>query len=368
MILATGLRSRSACSRLALIPILAGLAAGCQSVERGAPAAAQVSGWQVVERLGEARYKTDAGGGWSPAMPPSALADGSQVVTGVGGRLIVARAGQHISAGPASRFTLPDTLSGTPLEQRAGSLRYRVTEAAPGRLLVATPFLKIEVASTVFDVTVSATATEVSVQQGRARIATPDGLRQIELGAGQSAYAGGAAQVALAFRATAGAPLAPVEPIVLPAMHPRPGVLEGRAPRSVEPPAYAGSQASSSGTAASSAAVPLAKAEIATSPQGRPAPPVLAARQPQSARADRPASSGAGASPQPAMERPASGARVMPPLSEAARTAVERQSAGQPVSEDSLQSAFDRLSEGMLDGVPAVSQPSGSAVDARRAF
>ena len=46
-------------------------------------------------------------------------------------------------------------------------------------------------------------------------IATPDGLRQIELGAGQSAYAGGAAADALAFRRTAGAPLEPVEAIRL---------------------------------------------------------------------------------------------------------------------------------------------------------
>jgi len=363
MILAKGLRSRSALARLALILTAAGLVAGCQNAGRAERTAVPDGGWRVVERLGEARYQPAAGGGWSPAMPASTLADGSRVATGAGGRLIVARPGQHISAGPASRFTLPDAAPGAPLDQRAGWLRYRVAEASPGRLLVVTPFLEIEVASTVFDVTVSTTATEVSVERGRVRIATPDGRRQIELDAGQSAYAGGTHGDSLGFRRTAGAPLEQVAAIVLPAMYPRPGMHEGRSAPAVWRVDYAGSRASTSGAAASEAAVPMAKAAMATSAAAR-----LRAR-PQPSSALSPAMPGEGAiDARPAAERSAEGARIVPPLSEAARRAVARQEAGDQAAEELPPTAFDRLSEGMVDGLPGAVRSPNPAVDARRSF
>ena len=364
MILAKGLRCRSALARLALLLTAAGLVAGCQSPERTARPDIADGGWKVVERLGEARYQA-IGGGWSPAMPASTLAAGSRVATGTGGRLIVARPGQHISAGPASRFTLPDAAPGAALQQAAGWLRYRVTEAAPGALKVVTPFLDIAVASTVFDVTVSAAATEVSVEHGRVRIATPDGLRQIELDAGQSAYAGGAQGEPLAFRRAAGAPLEQVAAIVLPAMHPRAGMHEGR---SVPAALRADSQASTSGAASSEAAVPIAKAQIATRAAAEPPQPGAAARAgtpPQ--RADHPVRTGESAA-RPTAPRSAGGARFVPPLSEAARHALARQDASEQTAEKLPPSAFDRLSEGMVEGVPAARQSPESALDARRSF
>ena len=347
---------------MALMLTAAGLAASCQSAGRTERTAVPDGGWQVVERLGEARYQPTAGGGWSPAMPGSSLADGSRVATGAGGRLMVARPGQHISAGPASRFTLPNAAPGAPLDQRAGWLRYRVAEATPG-LLVVTPFLEIEVASTVFDVTVSTTATEVSVEHGRVRIATPDGLRQIELDAGQSAYAGGAPGDSLGFRRTAAAPLEQVAAIVLPAMHPRPAMHEGRSAPAAWRADYAGSRASSSGAAASAAAVPMARAEMAASAAASPR------ARPQPSRAAGPAMPGEGAvDAGPAAERSAEGARIVPPLSEAARRAVARQEAVDQAAEELPPSAFDRLSEGMVDRLPGTLRSQNPAVDARRSF
>lgn len=370
MILPNGLRSRSAVARFVLILTVAGLAAGCQSAARTVRPAVPDDGWRVVERLGEARHQAAVGGGWSPAMPASTLEGGSRIATGAGGRLIVARPGQHISAGPASRFTLPDVTLGAPLEQAAGWLRYRIAEASPGPLLVVTPFLEIEVASTVFDVTVSTTATEVSVEQGRVRIATPDGLREIELGAGQSAYAGGASGAALAFRRTAAAPLEPVEAIVLPAMHPRPEMREGRSLPLDRGMRYAGSRASSSGAAASAALVPMAKAEAASRIAASPARPAAApwVPPPRPARTASPAPPDAGAMQvRPAVERSAEGGRSMPPLSEAARRAVAPEP-GEEVSEALPPTAFDRLSEGMVNGLRGVLRTPKPAVDARRPF
>jgi hypothetical protein len=371
MILAKGLRSRSALARLVLILTVAGLAAGCQSAARTVRPAVPVDGWRVIERLGEARYQAATGGGWSPAMPASTLEGGSRIATGPGGRLIVARPGQHISAGPASRFTLPDATPGAPLEQGAGWLRYRIAEPNPRRLVVLTPFLEVEVASTVFDVTVSTTATEVSVEQGRVRIATPDGLREIELGAGQSAYSGGASGAALAFRRTAAAPLEPVEAIVLLAMHPRPEMREGRPLPLDRGTHYAGSRASTSGAASSVAVVPMAKAEIANRLAATPAQPVAApgVAPPQPSRAGSPAPPDAGAIPvRPTGERLAEDGRVVPPLSEAPRRAVVPQEPGEEASEALPPTAFDRLSEGMVNGLPGVLRAPTPAVDARRPF
>ena len=363
MILAKSLRFRSALSRLALILTLAGLAAGCQSAERTVRAAVSDGGWRVVERLGEARYQTADDDGWSPAMPASILAYGSRIATGAGGRLILARPGQHVSAGPASQFTLPGAAPGAPLEQRAGWLRYRVADGDGGRLLVVTPFLEIEVASTVFDVTVSTTATEVSVEQGEVRIATPDGLREIELGAGQSAYAGGARGAALAFRRTAAAPLEPVEAIILPAIHARPEVREGRTVPLARRADHAGSRASTSGAAASEAVVPIAKVDIAAGAaatrRARPQPsPEASPLMPGEAAVDA----------RPPVERSAADAGLMPPPSEAARRALARQEAGEQPSEAPPPTAFDRLSEGIVDGLPGALHPQNAPIDARRSF
>jgi len=258
-------------SRLALILIGCGLLAACQSATPSTPPPeVRAEGWRVVERLGEARYLAPAASGWSPAMPASTLPSGSQVATGAGGRVILARAGDHISVGPTSRLSLPAAEAGGVLRQDAGWLRYRLDGTAGHPLMVATPFLEIEVRGTIFDVTVSPLATEVAVERGQVRIATPDGLRQIELEAGQSAYAGGSSGK-LAFRRGPGERMEQVETIVLPAMHPRSEAVEGRpptAPLMVE--ATAAHRASTSGAAASQAAVPIATAIVTTLPGGRP--------------------------------------------------------------------------------------------------
>ena len=256
-------------SRLALILIGCGLLAGCASARSSEPPPeARAGGWRVVERLGEARYLAPDASGWSPATPASMLPSGSEVTTGAGGRVILARAGDHISVGPTSRLSLPSGEAGGVLRQDAGWLRYRVAETTADPLVVATPFLEIEVRGTIFDVTVSPLATEVAVERGQVRIATPDGLRQIELEAGQSAYAGGTTG-GLAFRRGPGEPMEQVETIVLPAMHPTSDPIEGRSPGGplmVE--ATAAHRASTSGAAASQAAVPIATATVTALPAG----------------------------------------------------------------------------------------------------
>jgi hypothetical protein len=175
----------------------------------------------VVERLGNARYRAPDTSGWAPAAATSAIPAGSRIETGIGGRLILTRADDHVSAGPASSFVLPASPGDGALDQRAGRLRYRLA-AAGAPFAIQTPLLAIEARGTVFEVTVGADATEVAVERGRVRVATPDGLRHAELGDGQSARASAIEGRQLALRQGATKPWQPVEPIVLPAMEPKP--------------------------------------------------------------------------------------------------------------------------------------------------
>jgi hypothetical protein len=368
MNLAEGLRPRTAFSRLALILIGSGLLAGCQNATFRPSPQVQGDGWRVVERLGDARYLAPGASGWSPAVPATTLPSGSQVVTGTGGRVILARTGDHLSAGPASRFSLPPLGPGAILKQHAGWLRYRIADPAAQTMVVETPFLAIEVRGTVFDVTVSQTATEVSVERGQVRIATPDGRRQIELEAGQSAYASGPAGDGLAFRRGQGEPLEAVEPIILPAMHPKAGVSEGR-PLATPLPIEGGA-ANRSSTAASEAAVPIATAvATANSPARSAGTPV---RRAERSAADAPGGpesrAGSGdANEAPAVDDPipADAGEVdrAPPGAAPGPHPTGNPATGKRAGEGSG-SLFDRLTEGMIDAVPAARSPQEQPDDA----
>jgi FecR protein len=365
MMQAKRIAPRTAYARLALVLVGSALLGACQSLQSSAPAEVQAGGWRVVERLGDARYLAPDASGWAPALPAATLPAGSEVTTGAGGRVILARGGDHISAGPTSRFSLPPAAPGSSLVQQAGGLRYRVAPTTTGALVVDTPFLEIAVRGTVFDVTVSPTATEVTVEAGQVRIATPDGLRHIELEAGQSAYAGGPTGVGLAFRRAQGEPAEQVEAIILPAMHPKPGLIEGRsllAPLTIE--AAAAHRASSSSTAASEAAVPIATA--ATTPIE------FAARA--AAEGDRPGSrkldGAAATAPAPlelpvAVEAEADRTRAAPAAAGAANAPETRRELAAPTPPSPNARLFDRLSDGMVDAVPAARRIEQPLRDAR---
>ncbi len=272
----------------------AALLAGCQSAGEAPPPEVRADAWRVIERVGEARYLAPGASSWAAALPATVLPGGSQVETGAGGRLILARAADHVSASPGSQFSLPDAAAGVALEQTAGRLRYRLAEPRP--FAVTTPALAIAVQDGgsqgggsqgggirgggirgggfqggVFDVTVGADATEVAVEHGRLRVATPDGEREIELQDGQSAYA--SAPEALAFRRASGQPLEPVERLVLPALQPKSDVAEASPLGSRPAVARADDQASTSAAASVESAVPAA-----TAAAGATAPVTPAAR------------------------------------------------------------------------------------------
>ena len=146
-------------------------------------------GWRVVERLGEARYLAPSMAGWEEVAAGSMLPAGSQITTGIGGRLIVHHAANQLSAGTSSRFILPGWEHGDSVRQTAGWLRYRIATAPTATFGIETPFLDLVVDDAVLDVTVGESETEVAVVSGRVRVKTLDERRQIDLHAGYTGYA-----------------------------------------------------------------------------------------------------------------------------------------------------------------------------------
>lgn len=285
---------RSAWSRPWLTIPAAALLAACQ----GSPQQFSFSAeppepvgpvWRVVERLGEARYLAPSMTGWEEVVPGSMIPAGSQITTGIGGRLIVHHAANQLSAGTSSRFILPGWEHGDSVRQTAGWLRYRIATASSATFGIETPFLDLAVDDAVLDVTVGENGTEVAVVSGRVRVKSLDERRQIDLHAGYTGYASLHGE-ALAVRRGADQHLEAVLPIVVPALHPdrgasatvmvpQPAVAvlhaqeEGSAPVAAAPAAPASTTPASAGPDV--AAVP-ARIEAASDPASRPGEPPLA--------------------------------------------------------------------------------------------
>jgi hypothetical protein len=264
--------------------------------------------WRVVERLGEARYLAPSMAGWEQVPAGGMIPGGSQIATGIGGRLIIQQAGNQLSAGTRSRFILPGPDAGGSVRQSTGWLRYRIATPA-GTFGIDTPFLDLLVDDAVLDVTVGEGETEVAVVSGRVLVKTEDGRRQIDLGAGHTGYAS-LADEALAVRRGPGQPAEAVPPLVLPALHPDRAAGAKVAPDQADPAAPIATVLRRPAPATAFAAAALAPVEAAA--PAAPSDAVAAAAEP---RPDAP----------------------------------RAQTSDEPVEQ--VRQRFDALTEGLLDGL-----------------
>jgi hypothetical protein len=334
---------RSAWSRAWLTIAAAALLAACQGSPQplgfleGPPEAAG-PGWRVVERIGEARYLAPSMAGWEEIVAGSMVPAGSQITTGIGGRLIVHHAANQLSAGTSSRFILPGWQPGDSVRQTAGWLRYRIATAPSASFGIETPFLDLVVDDAVLDVTVGDSETEVAVVSGRVRVKSLDDRRQIDLHAGYTGYASLQGDP-LAVRRGPDQRLEAVPPIVVPALHP-----DRAAGASVAP------EPTSTATAAAATTAPIVVRlpAMAAAPHDADAiaAAVAAPATPLSSPAATagPAQGGAAADP------------AVPPLeAPLAQAAAEDAEAAQA---EQIRRRFDGLTEGLLDGLlPALPEP-----------
>lgn len=192
------------------------LLAGCQTPEAGTGSPPE-SGWRVVERTGDART-ADASTGHVRAVEPGAvLAAGSLVTTGPASRLILTRGQDQISLGPAATLVLSDAPERV-LDQRTGTVRYRIAAERMPPLAVRAPTGRAESARGRFEVAIAPDLgrTTFEVAEGLLRVADLGDRRSVTLRDGQSAEAGAAGEDRLAFRRGAGRPLEPVAPALSP--------------------------------------------------------------------------------------------------------------------------------------------------------
>jgi hypothetical protein len=345
---------RSAWSRAWLTIAAAALLAACQGSPQplgffeGPPEAAG-PGWRVVERIGEARYLAPSMAGWEEIVAGSMVPAGSQITTGIGGRLIVHHAANQLSAGTSSRFILPGWQHGDSVRQTAGWLRYRIATAPSASFGIETPFLDLVVDDAVLDVTVGDSETEVAVVSGRVRVKSLDDRRQIDLHAGYTGYASLQGDP-LAVRRGPDQRLEAVPPIVVPALHP-----DRAAGASVAPePA---STATPAAAAATTAPIVLRLPAMAAAPHDADAiaAAVATPATPLSNPAGAAVSAQGGPAADPAgppLEAPLAQAQVPTPL---ARAAAEDAEAAQA---EQIRRRFDGLTEGLLDGLlPALPEP-----------
>jgi FecR protein len=316
--------------RLAALALL-GVLCACATTSAEPPHEAQPAGWRIVERIGEARYSPPGAAAWVSATVGETLADGSEVSTGRGGRLIVDAPGRHISVGPDSRFVLPDRDRDDRLSQRAGWLRYRIAEAEAPPFRIHTRSLDLELLAGVVDVHVNHLATEVTVKEGQVRVATPDGLRQTQMMAGQSAHAGGSDDMQLAVRLEPGAALQPVAPVIVPALSPKSTPTE----------------------------MPKTGAPASSPPAGLPAlPPTDAATTPPGDRAAREGATQDARSHSAMRLAPPPGAQATAPREAIGPAAPDRETQlvkGRATEGEAgiWRGKFERLTAGMLDQVAA---------------
>jgi hypothetical protein len=210
--------------------------AGCQGLPLSLSDASEpaVPSWRVVERLGEARYLAHGMAVWEQVQAGGMIPAGSQIATGIGGRLIVQQGGKQLNAGTGSRFILPDLDGDGGVRQTTGWLRYRIATPAATSFGIETPFLGLLVDDAVLDVTVGERETEVAVVSGRVLVKTLDGRRQIDLGAGHIGYAS-LEGASLAVRRGPGQETQAVPATVLPALHPDRGAGGSPGPAAAAP-------------------------------------------------------------------------------------------------------------------------------------
>lgn len=232
------MRKRSVLVALAL------LGASCQNTGPAVRAEPGGAGWRVLERLGEAHLRAPAAGEWAAILAGDEIPPASTLVTGTGGRLILARSGGQLVVGPNSRLRLAGAGQKVALEQSEGRVRYRIGKALA--FAVATPALDVRARDAVLEVSIGTRRTTVTVEAGEAKVATFDGRSVGVVAAGGSARAGAPGEAGLMVRSGPAQSYQRVEPVLTsrrqpvlePAIEPDPIVVEEAAPGPVVPAGF----------------------------------------------------------------------------------------------------------------------------------
>jgi hypothetical protein len=194
----TGTLNRRASSEglAALLCLAVAMLAGCG---RTPPSIADRSsaGWLVLERIGAARI--ESGRAMGEPLPGETLANGTTITTGRSAQLIVSGDGIQLTAGADTSLTLGSENAPNVVRLDRGRLRLRLAAAVDRGARIDATGLAISAASSVLTLESHQDRAHVAVESGEATVATADGRYRANLTAGAAARtafsAGGALMV-----------------------------------------------------------------------------------------------------------------------------------------------------------------------------
>lgn len=194
------------------VAIIALTIAGCQHAPRPDQDRSSM-GWRVLERVGQARMVDENSPVSEVLRPGETLAHRTQVSNGKGALLILQKEGVQITAGEDTSFRLPGAAANASLDLDRGWLRLRLASAANKKTRIKTTHFDINTANATLTLRATSQGSNLTVEAGSITLATVDGLHHATLVAGAAAKMDRASGDDLLIRKASGRPFTRVAPL-----------------------------------------------------------------------------------------------------------------------------------------------------------
>ncbi len=162
--------------------------------------------WRVMERVGSIRTTAPDGLELPGLRPGEAITHGSFVATDRSSFLIIARDGMQLTLDESTSLTLPAADAPPKFTVDRGELRLRLATAANRSARILTHRFDITAAHATIVLSVAAGTADLSVEDGSAVLTTTDGRHRASLVAGAAARIDGASSDDLLIRKASGEP------------------------------------------------------------------------------------------------------------------------------------------------------------------
>lgn len=159
---------------------------GCQHASPSTTAETPTT-WRVLERVGDVRATRHGGAATDRLRPGASITGAHQVTTGMGAVLILASDGMQLTAGENTSFSLGETSTAGGLFLDRGWLRVRLARAADRKTPIKTDHFDVNASSATLTLRTSPQGDDLAVDEGSATVATQDGRHHATLVAGAAA-------------------------------------------------------------------------------------------------------------------------------------------------------------------------------------
>lgn len=306
----------------------------------------RAEGWRVLERVGNVRMARDDSQSTTPIRPGETIADGGMIAVDQGALLILARQGVQLTAGENTSVRLADDGPGSSLILDRGWLRVRLATPVDQVARIRSAAFDINASTATLTLRAGPDRSDLSIEDGSATLATIDGRHQTTLVAGAAARIDRRIDSALRIRPASGLAFKEIVPFPAKAQIRK----DDPAPSTKAGPDVDSTIGGPSAASISSDPIAIRPASRLKSPEKSPrnAPRRIenADRPPLPASSITEAPSGSSTYRQ--WEKNVTAPRALPAVAskQPADPIVRRD-----IPSDPKQRQFDRLTEGLLDGL-----------------